>query len=748
MNIASTHRLALANVEAVSSTSLPSLSSHRTGDESAAAQRIILIERVAGLFAHAGSRTELHRLFCALVLHTNRDIPVKAMLAAVPARGFVQPESDLVVAMGNLGFYASHHSFDPNRWLKRRPPLLIMHAGTLHLLIPDPDGEGGLLYDGQSSSYQPVNLKDESLSGETAWRFERDSSRNPFSSSSRDHTGHSWIRALLSHFPPLGWTVVLISFILSLTGVLLPISIALFFGQVIGLSSDTALVPLMVGLGMIILFENIFTQQRFNLVAWMASRLDYLVNTASFDRILKVSAFLSERVPPTHQAARLRSFESIRDFASGPVFPMLMDMPVALFSLLVAGLMAPGVVPVMLASLVAFLIVFTITWRKIVVRTSIAADAATELQRVVIETFDKLDLLRNTGMQATWSARIADISDVEQKAQLRLRLVGMVGETLSSMIYMISVVSLMAIGTTLVWQQQINGITLLALTILGLRIFLPFHTLCLSVQRFEQIRRSLIQINQLMDMPSEFSKERDKAQIEPLSGQISLVNVGFRTMDTRPVFVGLDIEIEPGEIVGIFGANGTGKSTIFKMILGMVDIALGTVRLDGVDLRQLPIQELRRRVSYVPQRPRIFPGTLRQNLAYANPLVGEEQIWQALNTVGLRSRVANLPGGLDYAIAGSDMECLSDDFRYRFAFARALLINSKVILIDEIPNALLDGELGHFIKDMLSNFAQHRTVLFVSHRLDFLSAANRVITLRYGRVPVVTDPQSLKERAL
>ncbi|MBP1849719.1 peptidase domain-containing ABC transporter [Rhizobium halophytocola] len=710
-------------------------------------QRISAVERIATLFVAAGNEALHSRMFCALVLSCDDELPIKTLLGAVPHKGFRARPEGIIAAMANLGFYASQKSFDVARWSVLKKPALFWNDDQMFLLIASPSGDGGLIYDGKSS-IRPFDLSDRSMNGLNVWKFGYDSALNPFSDVSRGHTGYSWARAMLSHFPHLGWTTTLASVMLALTGIMLPVAISLFFGQVIRLSSFSSLPYLVVGLVLIVLFETLFIIQRSNIVAWVASRLEYLVNTSSFARILKISPFLSERAAPTNQAARLRSFESIRDFVSGPTFASLLDIPVSMLSLVAVALLSLSELLIVAGSISLFLIVFAISWYKTSTLTSIVADEATEMQRLAIETLDKLELIRNAGMQDVWSERLSRACDREQNAQMRLRFTGLITETVSSIIYTVAVIGLMAEGASLVWAGEISGATLLALTILGLRIFMPFHTLCLSVQRFEQVRRSLRQINQLMDLPLESRKGRDRNNIEPLTGRLSLVNVGFKAADTRPVFVGLDLEVEPGEIIGIYGANGTGKTTVFKMLLGMVDIALGTVRIDGVDLRQLPLHELRRRVSYVPQRPRIFPGTLRQNLAYANPLASAAQIAGVIETVGLTEQVRALPNGLDYQITGSDEERLSTSFRYRFAFARALMINSKLILIDEIPNSLLDGEVGEFIQGLFRKFRGKRTILFVSHRSDFLREANRVIALRYGKVPIVTQPSLLMERAL
>ncbi|MAY63263.1 MAG: ABC transporter [Rhizobiales bacterium] len=704
------------------------------------------IERPATIFAMQGSDIQAARLFCALVYHSGREFPIKALLGSVPQGGFDLGEPGIIAAMGNLGFYVRQKPFSSKDWSSSRSPLLIKSGDRPLLLVPGKKRGEALVYDGQvlTRFEEHGGL----LEGSPCWRFDYESARSPLSPQSRSHTGYSWIRALFANFPLLGRTIILFSLMLGLTGALLPLAIAVFFGQVIRLSEFTAMPYLIGGLVLIVAFETLFIVQRTKVVAWVAGRLEFIVNTSSFAQILKLTPSISERAAPTNQAARLRSFESIRDFISGPTFASILDIPVSLLSLILVGFLSLSALSIMVGSIVLFCCVFAVAWRRSAILTSITADQATELQALCIETLDKLDLIRGCGLQQAWADRIGVIAEKAQRAQMSLRFAGLVSEAVSSVIFTVSIIGVMAVSSLSVWAGGITGPTLLALVILSLRVLAPFHTLCMTVQRIEQIRRSLNQINSLMDLPTENQEEREKNTIGAPSGRVSFVNVGFRAADTRPVFVGLDLEVDSGDLIGIYGANGTGKSTIFKMVLGMMDVSLGTIRIDGVDLRQLPLRELRRRVSYVPQRPRIFPGSLRQNLALANPLATEMQIDQVLLNVGLSEEIRTLPNGLDFIVSGPDEERFSASFRHRFAFARALLVNSQLMLIDEVPNALLDGETGALMRRLLEDARGRRTVLFVSHRTDFLQMANRVVALRYGKIPSVNTPQAILERAI
>lgn len=705
------------------------------------------MSRAAAIFELQGSKPRATALFCALVQGCGQEFPIKTLLNAVPAGGLKNQPDSIIAAMANLGFYVTEHRFDWERWSVSRQPVVIATSIGPQLLTANLIGslKGGRLSSGTET--RVIETGGRELNGLQCWAFRFESSSNPLSPLARTHTSYSWARALLARFPSIPYVMILLSLALAVTGILFPLAIAVFFGEVIRLSTFSTMPQLIVGLLMLATFETVFVLQRAKISAWLASRLEFLVNTSSFAQILRLSPMLSERAAPTTQAARLRSFESIRDFCSGPTFATLLDLPISLLSLIFVGIISLPALGILAGSIILMMAVFLLAWRKAAVLTSIAADEATEMQRLAIETLDKLDLIRSTGMQDVWSQRIDRIAERDQIAQLRLRFTGQVAESLSSALYTFAIIAVMAVSAVGVWQGAMTGPALLALVIVSLRVLLPFQTMCLSVLRFEQIRRSLGQINTLMDLPTESQAEREKNRLMPLTGAISLVNVGFKAADTRPVFVGLDLEVEPGEVIGIYGANGTGKSSVFKMILGMVDTTLGAVRIDGVDIRQLPLHELRRRISYVPQSPKLFPGTLRQNLLSANPLATDAQLRQVLRSVDILAAIDCMPDGLETNVLGPDDEHFSETFRYQFAFARALLINSKLFLIDEIPNALLDQGVGPILERLLQEFRGKRTVIFISHRSDFLQRADRVIALRYGKVPLVNKPQSIMERA-
>lgn len=684
--------------------------------------------------------------FSILCLLSQVNFTLKSITAAFPIQHEPIDTEGVVDLMANLGFHAMRvqgGKDGPPR--KNLPMLFVPNKGQPGVLFEDPNSGELRLARGPGDVVGFSQLGRHRLGW--GWAFRQESANHSMSEARRGHTGHSWFRALLSNFEKSARALLLVSMGIALMTLLLPVFTIQMYAQVIGLGSAEPLPYFIAGMSLVVVIEIALIVNRTRMISWLSSRLDYLASVASFAQLLKVKPAISERAAVTDQAARLRSFDSVRDFITGPMFSALLDLPLTVTVLCVVAWLGGWLVVVPILGIGAHLGLYFALRQKARIATSVAADETTELQRLAIETFEKRDAIREAGLHHLWSRRLVRNARREQRAQFLLRMIGALGEAGSGFIFSATLMALLAGGAMLSWQGRLDSAALLAITIVGFRGLAPFHVLCLSVQRIEQLRNSIRQLNSLSEIAQENSKKGNGVGLSKLKGGVSLVNAGFRAGDTRPVFVGLDLEIEPGDVVGITGANGAGKTTLLSAIQGTQELSLGAVRIDGVDLRQLPVAELRSRISYVPQYPKLFSGTLRENLMFADPLADAQRVEKVLKIVGLSEELSELGGGLDYVIGNEGAPDLSTQFRYKFAFAQALLVDSQLILIDELPNSLLSGRLGQVLENLIRTVRGKRTVIFISYRTDFLGLADRVIALRYGKIPMVSTPSDLMERA-
>jgi ATP-binding cassette, subfamily B, bacterial len=200
----------------------------------------------------------------------------------------------------------------------------------------------------------------------------------------------------------------------------------------------------------------------------------------------------------------------------------------------------------------------------------------------------------------------------------------------------------------------------------------------------------------------------------------------------RPVLDGFDLVVPPGETHAIVGATGAGKSTVVKLLLRLYDTTTGRVALDGVDVRDVPLAELRRAIGYVGQDVFLFQGTVRENLAYGRPDAGDAELERAARLAEAQDFIAELPDGYD-TVVGERGQKLSGGQRQRLSIARAILKDPPVLVLDEATSAV-DNETEAAIQRSLELVGRDRTVIVIAHRLSTIRRADRIHVLEAGRI--------------
>jgi len=253
---------------------------------------------------------------------------------------------------------------------------------------------------------------------------------------------------------------------------------------------------------------------------------------------------------------------------------------------------------------------------------------------------------------------------------------------------------------------------------------------------------ALARIQEILDLPGEDSADAPTAAPVPRADLASVAppslgfdHVHFRYVPGEAVLSGVSFQVPAGTTTAVVGPSGAGKSTLLALVERFYDPDSGAVRLDGVDLRAYPRDQLRTRIGYVEQTAPVLAGTIRENLLLAAPVAADEECWRVLADVNLVERIDRHPDGLD-ARVGDDGAGLSGGERQRLAIARALLANAPLLLLDE-PTASLDARNEQAMHSALYAAAAGRTVLIVAHRLATVVRADQIVVLEEGRVRAV-----------
>ncbi len=225
-----------------------------------------------------------------------------------------------------------------------------------------------------------------------------------------------------------------------------------------------------------------------------------------------------------------------------------------------------------------------------------------------------------------------------------------------------------------------------------------------------------------------------------IEGRIKISKVTF-SYGSRQVIHDVDLDIEPGEMIGLVGPSGAGKSTLVNLVCRFYDVASGAILVDGNDIRSYPISEYRSNIGIVLQEPFLFFGSIAENIAYGRPNATREQVIAAARAAKAHDFILRLADGYD-SLVGERGQSLSGGERQRISIARALLTDPRILILDEATSAV-DTETEREIQEALDVLVQGRTTIAIAHRISTLRKANRIIVLEKGRVTEVGSHEEL-----
>ena len=295
-----------------------------------------------------------------------------------------------------------------------------------------------------------------------------------------------------------------------------------------------------------------------------------------------------------------------------------------------------------------------------------------------------------------------------------------------------NVVSLLGYGGVLVAQGRLTLGDIVVFAGLLQQLSTQVTTMSTIVNTLQESLIGARRVFEVLDAPVEAASPPAAPALESVRGAIRFDAADFSYAPGRPVLQGIDLAIRPGECVALFGGAGAGKSTLLSLVPRFYDVERGCVRVDGVDVRDLDLDSLRRRVGVVFQETFLFSHTVAANIAFGHPDASRAQVERAARLASAHTFIEALPGGYD-TLLGEQAGNLSGGQRQRLAIARALLMDPSILLLDD-PTASVDAATAQEILSGLKSVIEGRTVLLATHRPALLRLADRVVVLEGGRV--------------
>ncbi|MFH1652392.1 MAG: ATP-binding cassette domain-containing protein, partial [Chloroflexota bacterium] len=286
--------------------------------------------------------------------------------------------------------------------------------------------------------------------------------------------------------------------------------------------------------------------------------------------------------------------------------------------------------------------------------------------------------------------------------------------------------------------------TLVAFTLYIQRFFEPVRAMTMEYTQLQRAMASGARIFELLDAPPEIMDRPGSPELPRLKGEIRLENVSFSYAPGVEVLHDINLHIPAGETVALVGPTGAGKSTIISLIARFYDVTRGRILVDGRDLREIPQTGYRRQLGLVAQDPFLFSGTIRENIAYGNPLASEEDVRAVAREIGVADFVSKMENGFDSLLQERGQN-LSMGQRQLISLARALLANPAILLLDE-ATANMDSYSERVIQQALERLLQGRTAVVIAHRLSTVRHADRILVLDHGRIVEEGNHETLRAR--
>ena len=237
---------------------------------------------------------------------------------------------------------------------------------------------------------------------------------------------------------------------------------------------------------------------------------------------------------------------------------------------------------------------------------------------------------------------------------------------------------------------------------------------------------------EVLDTPADVQDKEDSVALPEIRGEVEFRNVSFGYDKARRVLENLDLKIEPGEMIGLVGHSGAGKTTIINLLSRFYDPVEGAILIDGVDMRKVKLHDLRRQLGIVLQESFLFPGTIASNIAYANPQASPEEVMRAAKAANAHDFIMRFPDGYDTQVGERGVK-LSGGERQRISIARAVLHNPRILILDE-ATASVDTETEKQIQEAIQRLIKGRTTFAIAHRLSTLRNADRLIVMDRGKL--------------
>lgn len=513
-----------------------------------------------------------------------------------------------------------------------------------------------------------------------------------------------------------------------------------------GQSPDlTVFMAAIAGMAVILIGSELLTVAKGRIMTTVSSNIAADLRKLVFDRIQRLSlGFLtSQRAGDimnriTSDTDRIRNL--IQEICTMAILQLITLVSVSVLLFQTNALLA--LIVILPAPLVAYIQVFI--WRHVLRKLSHKQwrihDKANSFLHDVLSG---IRVVKSFGKEAREVQRFRDYNTQFANAAIQTEKVFSVLSPISNYLIQIGQYIVLLVGCNLIVGGSLNIGELVQFTSYASMIYGPL-TWLMYMPRW--VTNAVIAVDRVFSVIDEQPEIMDAEQAvkHEIQGHIEFRNVTFGYKTYEPVLKDINVEIKPGEMIGLVGHSGSGKSTMINLISRFYDVNEGELLMDGIDIRSIEQEELRSQIGVVLQETFLFSGTITDNIRYSKPEATLEEIIQAARVANAHDFIIQLPDGYDTKLEENGNN-LSGGERQRVAIARAVLSNPRILILDE-ATASLDIETEGVIQEALQRVTENRTTIAIAHRLSTLRNADRLFVLEKGEIAEIGTHTELMEK--
>ena len=540
--------------------------------------------------------------------------------------------------------------------------------------------------------------------------------------------------------------VLIAAAITNFLGLSTSLFIMVVYDRVVPNEAIESLIALTIGVLIALGFDFIIKTLRAQFVDKAGKRADARMSRLIFDKILNMRLD-NRRQKSGAMASIVREFDTLREFFTSATLVAVVDLPFIFLFIWVISLIAG---PLALVPLIAVPLVIL---SGLVIQPFLARIAKSSMetnmskQSVLVETLNGLETVQATGSGRLMRRRFEEASDAQSDLGLKNRMLSQFAINSAASVQQLAQIATIFFGVFLIQDGTITMGAMIAAVILGGRTLAPLSQLASAMSRANGARQAYRSLSAVMnDDAEQQAQARSRLSRPHLSGEIEFKNVSYTFPGADSAIIrNLSLKISVGQKVAVVGRMGSGKSTMSRLIAGLIEPSEGAVLIDGVDLRQIDKSDVRRNVGVMLQDTWLFSGTVKENLQMGFYEYDDAHLLNIAKLSGVDDFVASHPQGYDMELRERG-EGRSGGQRQSINLARALLHDPNLLVLDE-PTSSMDTATEKSVIGRLKVWAGSRTLVMVTHRNTLLELADRVLVMDQGSIVADTTPEKLKAQA-